>query len=136
MKHLTLPYRVPAYPRLFWIHLIVALSAALLLWVGNGTPAETSRDTAGLATVWDLAEPDDLVTTSQGDDTTAFREEDAGFSAHHRVPDHSEGAGPDDLRLRLNVSDITKALLEDPDPNRTLTALTPAATWIQGATSA
>ncbi len=71
----------------------------------------------GAATVWDLAEPDDLVTASQGNDATAFREEDAGFSAHHRVPDPFEGDGPDDLRPRLNVTAITDALLEKPHEN-------------------
>ena len=115
MKHLILSYRVPANPRLFWILWIVALSAALLFWVSNGTPAETSYVPTSAATVWDLAEPDDLVATSQGDDSTAFREEEAGFSAHHRVPDHFEGNGPDDLRPRLNVMAITDALLDDPD---------------------
>ena len=100
---------------MFWIHLIVALSAALLFWVGNGTLAETGYAPTSAATVWDLAEPDDLVATSQGDDTTAFREEEAGFSAHYRVPDHPEGDGPNDRLPRLNVMAITEALLKDPD---------------------
>ena len=95
--------------------MIVALSAALLFWMGNGTLAETSHAPTSAATVWDLEEPYDLVATSQGDDTTAFREEDAGFSAHHRVPDHFEGDGSNDPRPRLNVMAITEALLEDPD---------------------
>ena len=69
----------------------------------------------GIATVWGLAEPEDLFTTSRSDDSTAFREEDAGFSAHHRVPDHFGGVDPNDLRPRLNVSAITQALLEDPE---------------------
>lgn len=114
MKDFLPLYRVPALPRPFWILLIVALSAALLFWLGNGSPAETSYAPTSAATVWDLAEPDDLVATSQGDDATAFREEEAGFSAHYRVPDHLQGDGPDDLRPRLNVEAITKALLKDP----------------------
>ncbi len=114
MKHLISSHRVPARPRLFWIHWIVALSAVLLFWVGNGTLAETSYAPTSAATVWDLAEPDDLVATSQGDDATAFREEEAGFSAHYRVPDHFEGDGPDDLRPRLDVMAITDTLLEEP----------------------
>ncbi len=56
-----------------------------------------------------------MLATAQGDDTTAFREEDAGFSAHHRVPDHSPGDGPDELLPRLNVMAITDALLGEPD---------------------
>ena len=56
-----------------------------------------------------------MVTTSQGNDATAFREEDAGISAHHRVPDHYQGDGQNDLLPRLNVMAITDALLEDPD---------------------
>lgn len=115
MKHLILSHRVPAFPRPFWIRLIVAVSAALLFWIGNGTPAETGYAPASAATVWDLAEPDDLVTTSQGDDTTAFREEDAGFSAHYQVAEHSQGNGQDDLTPLLDVMAITDALLADPD---------------------
>ena len=69
----------------------------------------------GIATVWDLAQPKDLLTTSRSDDSTAFREEDAGFSAHHRVPDHFGGDDPNDLRPRLNVFAITQALLEEPE---------------------
>ena len=117
MKHIFPSYRVPALPQPFWIRLLVAASAALLFWVANGTPAETGYAPTGAATVWHLAEPDDLVTTSQGDDTTAFREEDAGFSAHHRVPDHSEGDGQGKLQPRLDVMEITDVLLENPDPS-------------------
>ncbi|MDE2788755.1 MAG: hypothetical protein OXL37_19155 [Chloroflexota bacterium] len=83
--------------------------------MGNGTPAETGYAPTSAATVWDLAEPDDLITPSQGNDTTAFREEDAGFSAHYQVAEHSQGNGQDDLRPRLNVMAITDALLADPD---------------------
>ena len=93
----------------------VAVLAALLFWVGNAASAETSREATGVATVWYLSEPDDLVAASQGDDTTAFREEDAGFSAHHRVRDHSDGSDPDNPRPRLNVTAITEALLKYPD---------------------
>lgn len=100
---------------MLWGRLAVVASAALIFWLWNGEQAETSQKPMGTATVWDLAEPDDLFTTSQGDDATAFREEDAGFSAHHRVPDHLEGDGPDDLRPRLNVEKITEALLKDPE---------------------
>ena len=98
------------------VRLAVVVSAALIFWLCNGPPAETSQEPMGIATVWDLAKPKDLLTTSRSDDSTAFREEDAGFSAHHRVPDHFEGNGPDDLRPRLDVFDITQALLEEPDP--------------------
>ncbi len=116
MTHLIPSYRVPTSPRLFWIHLTVVVSAAaFIFWMCNAVSAETSRETTGVATVWDLAEPGDLVTASQGDDATAFREEDAGFSAHHRVPDHFEGDGANDLRPRLNVTAITNALLDEPD---------------------
>ena len=116
MKHFIPSYRVPAFPRLFWIHLIVAAAAvAFVFLLCSAAWAETSRGGAGTVTVWNLAEPDDLVTASQGDDTTAFREEDAGFSAHHRVPDHFQEDGQDDLRPRLNVMAITDALLAEPD---------------------
>ena len=115
MKHSIPSHRVPAFPRLFWIPLIVAASAALLFWLGDAASAETGRGTTGVATVWDLVEPEDLTTATQDDDATAFREDEAGFSAHHRVPDHSEGDGQDDLRPRLNVTSITESLLKDPD---------------------
>ena len=98
-----------------WVRIVIAVSAALIVSVCNGGPAETGNEGASLTTVWNLAEPDDLLATSQGDDTTAFREEDAGFSAHHRVPDHSEEDGQDDLRL--NVMAITDALLNKPREN-------------------
>ena len=98
-----------------WVRLAVVVSAALIFWLGNGTPAETGQEPMGIATVGDLAEPKDLLTTSRSDDSTAFREEDAGFSAHHRVPDHSQHDGQDDLRPRLDVKAITDALLKDPD---------------------
>ena len=123
MKHLIPSYRVPALPRLFWIHLIVAVSAALLFWLGNGTLAETSYAPASAATVWDLAEPDDLVATSQGDDATAFREEEAGFSAHYRVPHHVDSSAQSERLPRLNVVKITDDLLrepKEPNPNRNL----------------
>ena len=97
--------------------MVAVSAAAFIFWAGNAASAETSREVTDVATVWDLAEPDDLVTASQGDDATAFREEDAGFSAHHRVPDHSQGNGQDGLRLRLNVTAITDALLEEPHEN-------------------
>ena len=115
VKHENTSHRELLSNRLRWVRLAVAVSAALLLSLCGGGPAETSEVDATRATVWGLAEPDNLVTTSQGDDTTAFREEDAGFSAHHRVSDHFEGDGQDGLRLRLNVAAITEVLLEDPD---------------------
>ncbi len=115
IKHENTSHRELSANRLLWVRLAIAVSVALLLSLCGGGPAETSAVDATRATVWDLAEPDNLVTTSQGDDTTAFREEDAGFSAHHRVSDHFEGDGQDGLRLRLNVAAITEVLLEDPD---------------------
>ena len=115
MKHQNTSYRELISNRLLWVHVAVAVSAALIFWLGNGSPAEASQARTGTVTVWGLAEPNDLVATSQSDDTTAFREEAAGFSAHHRVPDHFQGDGENDLRPRLNVFAITNALLEDPD---------------------
>ena len=115
IKHENTSHRELFANRLLWVRLAVAVSAALLLSLSSGGPAETSEVDATRATVWDLAEPDDLVTTSQGDDTTAFREEDAGFSAHHRVPDPFEDDGASDLQPRINVTAITDFLLEDPD---------------------
>ena len=113
MEHQNTSYRTPICNRLLWVYLTIAVSGALIFWLCNVASAETGREAAGVATVWDLAEPDNLVTTAQGDDTTAFREEDAGFSAHHRVPDHSQSNGQDDLQRRLNVEKITKVLLEE-----------------------
>lgn len=114
MQHQNASHRELIFIRLFWVHIAIAVLAALVLWLCNGSPAETSQAGAGAITVWDLAEPKDLA-TSQSDDTTAFREEDAGFSGHHRVPDHFQGDGVNDLRPRLNVMAITNALLDDPD---------------------
>lgn len=100
--------------RLLWVRVAFAVSAALLSCLFNGTPAESYQHAIDPVMVWNLAKPDDLVIASQGDDATAFREEDAGFSAHHRVPDHFEEDRADDLRPRLNVMAITDALLEEP----------------------
>ena len=121
MKHLLPSYRVPALPRLFWIHLIVVVSAALLFGVGAGTPANASHAPDDAVTVRDLAKPNDLVAASTDADATAFREEDAGFSAHYRVPHHVDSGAQSDGLPRLNVEKITEALLEKPDgsnPNR------------------
>ena len=115
MKHLIPSYRVPPCPRLFWIHLIVAVSAALLFWLGAGAAAKASHAPNDAVTVRDLVEPNHLVTTSQRNDATAFREEDAGFSAHYRVPHHVDSSAQSDGLPRLNVEEITRALLEKPD---------------------
>ena len=100
-----------------WFQIAISVLVALTIWLCDGPPAESSIAHSSLTATYDVADPIGLVTTSQGDDTTAFREEDAGFSAHHRVPDHSQGNGQDGLRLRLNVTAITEALLEDPSEN-------------------
>lgn len=115
MTHLTPSYRVPSYPRLLWIQIATVVVAALILWLSDGSPVETSNAYPVPVATYDVAEPTGLVSTSQGDDSTAFREEDAGFSAHHRVPDHFTEDGQD--APRLNVKDITEALLADPGEN-------------------
>ena len=121
MKHLLPSYRVPALPRLFWIHLIVAVSAALLFWLGAGAAAKASHAPNDAVTVRDLAKPNDLVAASTDADATAFREDEAGFSAHYRVPHHVDSGAQSEGLPRLNVEKITEALLEKPDgsnPNR------------------
>jgi hypothetical protein len=117
IKHENTSHRELFSNRLLWVRFAIAVSAALLMSLCSGGPAETSEVDATRATVWGLAEPDNLVTAAQGDDTTAFREEEAGFSAHHRVPDHFQDDGQDDLRPRLNVAAITDALLGEPSEN-------------------
>lgn len=114
MRHQNTSHQELCSNFLFWARISI-VSAALIFWLFSGTPAETSQERMGIATVWDLAAPGDLSTSSRSDDSTAFREEDAGFSAHHRVPDHFGGDDPNDLRPRLNVFAITQALLEEPD---------------------
>ena len=91
IKHENTSHRELFANRLLWVRLAIAVSAALLLSLSGVGPAETGEVHAARATVWHLAEPDNLVTTAQGNDTTAFREEDAGFSAHHQVPDPFPG---------------------------------------------
>ena len=117
IKHQNTSHRELFPNRLLWVRLAVAVSAALLLSLSTGGPAETGELDATRATVWGLAAPDHLVTTSQGDDTTAFREEDAGFSAHHRVPDPFQEDGQGELQPRLDVMAITEALQKDPKPS-------------------
>lgn len=101
--------------RLLWFQIPLAVVVALTIWLSDGSPAETSVAHSSLSATYDVVDPVGLVATSQGDDTTAFREEDAGFSAHHRVPDHFLGNGHHELQPRLNVMAITDALLDDPD---------------------
>ena len=103
-------YREAFSIRFLWACTAVAVLAALLLWLGAATPAETGHAPNDAVTVWGLSQPHLSVSTSKADDTTAFREEDAGFSAHYRVPPHADSDG----LPRLNIEGITKALLEKP----------------------
>lgn len=115
MQHQNTSHKELFCNPLLWVRVIVAVLVTLLYGLWDEASAETGHETMGFAAVGDLAEPYDLETAFQGNDATAFREDDAGFSAHHRVPDHFEGDDASDLRPRLNVMAITDALLADPD---------------------
>lgn len=105
-----------AIPR-WQLAMVAALGLAVVTaaWPGNGLTAEAGFRDAGAVDVWRMAEPAHFALASQGDDTTAFREQDAGFSAYYRVPEPTFPDGNNALRPRLNVFAITQTLLDEPD---------------------
>lgn len=115
MKYQNTSHQYQFSNRLLWFRIALAVVVALTIWLSDGSPAEASVAHSSLLATYDTVDPIGLVATSQGDDTTAFREEDAGFSAHHRVPDYFQGNGHHELQPRLNVIAITDALLDDPE---------------------
>ena len=92
---------------------IVAV-AAVASWLTNGSPAESSHVDTGMQSIFTLQAPTHFAVSAQDEDKTAFREDEAGFSAYYRVPKRSDSNDQSGGLPRLNVAAITGALLDDP----------------------
>ncbi len=88
------------------------VAGILALWLCAGA-AEGARLDHARVTPLALETPHHFSVSSQSTDETAFREEEAGFSAYHRV-----NAG-DENQPRLNIAAMTAKLLDDPDESNT-----------------
>ena len=95
----------------------LALALAFAVWLANGPTAE-GRPTDGLPTdFFELTAPVGFaVSASQDNSETAFREDEAGFSAYHRFTD-AQGDP-----IALNVYGITDKLLKKPDESNSIRA--------------
>ena len=89
------------------------LSIAILLMPNRG--AEGRYSPANMPGALELSAPGVAFHNADADASTAFREEDAGFSAYYRVPPPADAAAP-----RLNIKTITDKLRAPPDANDTV----------------
>ncbi len=106
------PVAITAHLR-FWtaVALAVVMALALSVWLSGGTPAESSHSPAAAPQLVELTAPLPLASLSQDDSNKAFSEDEAGFSAYHRV----DGQG--DTEPRLDIPKITGTLLSKPGEN-------------------
>ena len=88
------------------------LSSAVLLMPNRGAEGRYLR--ADLPGALELSAPGAAFHNADADASTAFREEDAGFSAYYRVPAPADADAP-----RLNISTITDRLEAEPDTSDT-----------------
>ena len=93
---------------------IVAV-AAVASWLTDGSPAEGAHLDTGMEIIFALQAPVHFAVSGQDEDKTAFREDEAGFSAYYRVPMRSDDNDPSGGLPRLNVAAISGALLDDPE---------------------
>ena len=94
------------------------VAATLALWLCAGA-AEGARLDHARVTPLALETPHHFSVSSQSTDETAFREEEAGFSAYHRVLEQPEGNRQDDAQPRLSIPVITQTLLAAPEESNT-----------------
>ncbi len=94
-----------------WSATVLITAATLAVWLSDGTPAESNRRPADAPELTEPTAPVPLVAPSPDDPNTAFPEDQAGFSAYYRVD------GQDSTKPRLNVLNVTKALLDKPRPS-------------------
>ena len=99
-----------------WSITALITAATLAVWLSGGTPAESSRLPGSAPELTEPTAPVPLVAPSPDDPNTAFPEDEAGFSAYYRVDDQ------DDTKPRLNVVNVTSALLDKPDESNTARA--------------
>ena len=89
------------------------LSIAVLLMPNRGAEGRYLR--ADMPGALELSNPGAAFHNADADASTAFREEDAGFSAYYRVPAPADADAP-----RLNIKTITDKLRAPPDENDTV----------------
>lgn len=97
-----------------WAMIAVAV-VAVAWWLAYGPPAESSHVDTRMESMFTLQAPIHFAVSVQEEDKTAFREDEAGFSAYYRVPKRSDSDDRSGGLPRLNVAAITGALLDDPE---------------------
>ena len=89
--------------------IVMCAIASVVMLIGNIAESAYSHSPAQLSIT--LTQPQWDVAAAQSDATTAFREEEAGFSAFYRVPAPAETDTSSEPAPRLNVLAITGTLL-------------------------
>ena len=89
--------------------IVMCAIASVVMLIGNIAESAYSRSPAQLSIT--LTQPQWHVATTQSDATTAFREEEAGFSAFYRVAAPTQTDTSSEPAPRLNVRAITVKLL-------------------------
>ena len=102
--------------------IIYATAAAFVLAAGLsfGQTAEGRNVDSGRIGTVELTAPIQFAPASQSGSETAFREDEAGFSAYYRVAEPDGADGQSDSLPRLNVAAVTDALLPLPDESNTV----------------
>ena len=98
--------------------IICATAAAFVLAAGLsfGQTAESRNVDSGKIGTVELTAPIQFAPASQSGSETAFREDEAGFSAYYRVAEPDGADGQSDSLPRLNVAAVTRLLrLAPPD---------------------
>lgn len=114
-------FRKSADRTVLWLTAVVALAFAFaLVWMGRSSPVETAALDPANSEMWRLDLPSSFATSSDGNDQTAFREEDAGFSAYFRVPESPQGNAGSDPQPRIDIRAVTVALLDSPNESNSV----------------
>ena len=93
------------------IPVLIVMCAVALVVMLSGNIAESAYSHSPAQLSITLTQPQWHVAAAQSDATTAFREEEAGFSAFYRVPAPTETDTSAEPAPRLNVRAITATLL-------------------------
>ena len=95
---------------------MIVIAVATMAWrLADGPPVESSHVDARMERIFTLQAPTHFAVSAQDEDKTAFREDEAGFSAYYRVPERSDSNDQSGGLPRLNIAAITGALLDDPE---------------------
>ena len=93
------------------------MALAVAAWWVSQPAAEGRATDFTLPEVVELTAPAGFAVSAAKDNSeTAFREDLAGFSAYHRIPESQAGSGQDNPP-RLNIKGITKRLTTEPNPD-------------------